>query len=69
MERFKMDKLMDRMKLAIRGLKKGVRKIKMKEIRGMNAFCFTAIKRLAGAGNVIASNVIRIPNNMGHEFN
>ena len=27
------------------------------------------IKRLAKAGNVIAPNVIRIPNNMGHVFN
>ena len=69
MERFKMDKLVDRMKLTIRGLKKGVRRLKMKLRRGMYAFCFTAIKRLAGAGNVIAPNVIRIPNNMGHVFN
>ena len=37
--------------------------------KGMYSFCFTAIKRLAGAGNVIAPNVIRIPNNMGHVFN
>ena len=35
MERFKMDKLMDRMKLTIRGLKRGVRRLKMKERRGM----------------------------------
>jgi len=69
MERFKMDILMDRMKLTIRGLKKGVRRLKMKQRRGMYSFCFTAIKRLAGAGNVIAPNVVRIPNNMGHEFN
>ena len=52
-----------------RSLKKGVRKLKMKERRGMYAFCFTAIKSLAGAGNVIAPNVIRIPNIMGHAFN
>ena len=69
MERFKMDKLMDRMQFTIRGMKRGVRRLKMKERRGMYSFCFTAIKRLAGAGNVIAPNVIRIPNNMGHVFN
>ena len=69
MERFKMDKLMENMWWTIRGLKRGVRRLKVKERRGMYAFCFTAIKRLAGAGNVIAPNVIRIPNNMGHVFN
>ena len=68
MERFKMDKLMDRMQFTIRGMKRGVRRLKMKERRRMYSFCFTAIKRLAGAGNVIAPNVIRIPNNMGHVF-
>ena len=69
MERFIMDKLMENMWWTIRGLKRGVRRLKVKERRGMYAFCFTAIKRLAGAGNVIAPNVIRIPNNMGHVFN
>jgi len=69
MERFKMDRLMENMWWTIRGLKRGVRRLKMKERRGMYAFCFTAIKRLAGAGNVVAPNVIRIPNNMGHVFN
>ena len=60
---------MENMWWTIRGLKRGVRRLKMKERRGMYAFCFTAIKRLAGAGNVVAPNVIRIPNNMGHVFN
>ena len=69
MERFKMDRLMENMWWTIRSLKRGVRRLKMKERRSMYAFCFTAIKRLAGAGNVIAPNVIRIPNNMGHIFN
>ena len=69
MERFKMDRLMENMWWTIRSLKRGVRRLKMKERRGMYAFCYTAIKRLAGAGNVIAPNVIRIPNNMGHAFN
>ena len=69
MERFKMDRLMESMWWTIRSLKRGVRKLKLKERRGMYAFCYTAIKRLAGAGNVIAPNVIRIPNNMGHAFN
>ena len=35
----------------------------------MYAFCFTAIKRLAGAGHVIAPNTIRIPINDGLVFN
>ena len=35
----------------------------------MYAFCFTAIKRLAGAGHIIAPNVIRMPNNRGMVFN
>jgi len=37
--------------------------------RAMYAFCFTAIKRLAGAGHIIAPNVIRMPNNKGMVFN
>ena len=69
MDRIKMDRLMENMRLDIRGMKKGVRKLKMKERRAMYGFCFTAIKRLAGAGHVIAPNTIRIPNNMGHVFN
>ena len=69
MERFKMDRLMENMWWTIRSLKRGIRRLKMKERRGLYAFCYTAIKRLAGAGNVIAPNVIRIPNNMGHAFN
>ena len=69
MERFKMDRLMESMWWTIRSLKRGVRRLKMKERRSLYAFCFTAIKRMAGAGHVIAPNVIRIPNNMGHVFN
>ena len=64
MERFKMDRLMENMRLTIKGLKKGVRRLKVMERRGMYSFCFTAIKRLAGAGNVIAPNTYRIPNNV-----
>jgi len=45
MERIKMDRLMESMWWTIRSLKKGVRKLKMKERRGMYAFCFIAIKR------------------------
>ena len=43
MERPKMDKLMDQMWLTIRGLKRGVRRLKVKQRRGMYSFCFTAI--------------------------
>ena len=58
MERFKMDRLMENMWWTIRSLKKGVRKLKLKERRGMYAFCYTAIRRLAGAGYIIAPNTI-----------
>ena len=34
----------------------------------MYAFCFTAIRRLAGAGYVIAPNTMRMPNNGGIVF-
>ena len=34
----------------------------------MYAFCFTAIRRLAGAGYIIAPNTIRMPNNGGLVF-
>ena len=37
--------------------------------RAMYAFCFTAIKRLAGAGHIVAPNLIRMPNNRGLVFN
>ena len=53
--------LLDNMKLDISS--------RMALWRAMYAFCFTAIKRLAGAGNVIAPNVIRMPNNRGLVFN
>ena len=35
----------------------------------MYAFCYSAIKRLFGAGNVLAHNTIRMPNNAGLIFN
>ena len=40
------------------------------ERRAMYAlnFCFTAIRRLAGAGYIIAPNTIRMPNNGGFGF-
>ena len=69
MERFKMDRLMENMRLTIKGLKRGVRRLKVLERRGIHSFCFTAIKRLAGAGNVIAPNTYIIPKNMGRAFN
>ena len=36
--------------------------------KAMYAFCFIAIKRLAGAGYVLAPNTIRMPNNWGLVF-
>ena len=64
-----MDKLMINMYGKILGLKKGVRKLRMKQRRAMYAYCFSVIKRLAGAGHGIAPNTIRIPNNKGFGFN
>ena len=67
MERPKMDKLMRNMQLHIRQAK-GIVKLRLAERRAMYAFCFTAIRRLAGAGAVIAPNTIRMPNNKGLVF-
>jgi hypothetical protein len=64
----KMKKLLENMRLDIRS-RRGVIKLRLSERRAMYAFCFTAIKRLAGAGNIIAPNVIRMPNNRGFVFN
>ena len=67
MSRPKMDKLMRNMELHIRQAK-GIVKLRLAERRAIYAFCFTAIKRLAGAGYIIAPNVIRMPNNGGLVF-
>ena len=64
----KMKKLLENMRLDIRS-RRGIIKLRLSERRAMYAFCFTAIKRLAGAGNIIAPNVIRMPNNGGFVFN
>ena len=64
----KMKRLLENMRLDIRS-RKGIIKLRLSERRAMYAFCFTAIKRLAGAGNIIAPNVIRMPNNRGFVFN
>jgi len=68
MTKTKMDKFMTAMGLDIQG-RRGITRLRMKERRAMYAFCFTAIKRLAGAGHVIAPNTIRIPINDGLVFN
>ena len=65
---FKMKQLLENMRLDIRS-RKGVIKLRLGMRRAMYAFCFTAIKRLAGAGHIIAPNVIRMPNNKGLVFN
>ena len=62
MTKGKMDKFMMAMGLDIQG-RKGITRLRMKERRAMYAFCYTAIKRLAGAGHVVAPNTIRIPIN------
>ena len=43
--------------------RKGIIEKRMALLRAMYATCFTAIKRFAGAENIIAPNVIRMPNN------
>jgi hypothetical protein len=65
LSRAKMDKLMINMYGKILGMNKGVRRLKVKQRRAMYAYCYSVIKRLAGAGHVIAPNTIRIPNNGG----
>ena len=67
MSRIKMDKLMRNMELHIRQAK-GIVKLRLAERKAMYAFCFTAIRRLAGAGAVIAPNTIRMPNDGGLVF-
>jgi len=64
MARPKMDKLMRNMELHVRQAK-GIVKLRLAERRAMYAFCYTAIRRLAGAGYIIAPNTIRMPNNGG----
>ena len=64
----KMILLLENLRLDIRS-RKGIIKLRMALRRAMYAFCFTAIKRLAGAGHIIAPNVIRMPNNKGLVFN
>ena len=68
MYRFKMDLLMENMRLTIKG-KRGIMKLRLAERRAMYAYCFTAIKRLAGAGHVVSPNTYRMPNNDGLVFN
>ena len=68
MTKDKMDRFMNAMGLDIQG-RKGLTKLRMYERRARYAFCYTAIKRLAGAGHVIAPNTIRIPINEGLVFN
>ena len=63
-----MDLLMENMRLTIKG-KRGVLKLRLAERRAMYAYCFSAIKRLAGAGHVVSPNTYRMPNNAGLVFN
>ena len=64
----KTKQLLENLKLDIRS-RKGIIKLRMAFKRAMYAFCFTAIKRLAEAGNIVAPDVIRMPNNRGLVFN
>ena len=69
MDRFKMDRVMRNMRFHIKGLRKGERRLKMKQRRSVYGFCFTAVRRRAGAGHVITPNTIRLPNDMGLVLN
>ena len=68
MTKGKMDKFMTAMGLDIQG-RRGITRLRMKGRGAMYVFCFTAIKRLAGAGHMIAPNTIRIPINEEMVFN
>jgi hypothetical protein len=67
-ERAKIDRFMRTMENDTHG-NRGVKKLRMKQRRAIYAFCFIAIKRLAGAGHIIAPNTIRIPEFTGLVFN
>ena len=62
-----MDKLMRNVEFLIRQAK-GIVKLRLAERRAVYAFCFTAIKRLAGASYIVAPNIIRMSNNGGIVF-
>ena len=49
-------------------VKKGGRRLKVRQRSAMYAYCYAVFKRLAGAGHVIAPNTIRIPYNGGLVF-
>ena len=59
-ERAKIDRFMMTMENDTHG-NRGVKKLRMKQRRAIYVFCFIGIKRLAGAGHIIATNTIRIP--------
>ena len=60
MTKGKMDQFMNKLGLDIEW-RRGLTRLRMKERRAMYVFCFSAIKRLAGAGHIVASNTVRIP--------
>ena len=60
--KLKMDKSVLNMYGKMLRMRRGVRRLKVKHRRAMYAYCYAVIKRLAGAGHVIAPNTIRIPN-------
>ena len=66
--RQKLDRLLANLKIHLRAAK-GVKKLKIHLRMAMYGFCFSAIKRWEGAGNILGANVIRMPNNEGLIFN
>jgi hypothetical protein len=64
----KLDRLLANLKIQLRAVK-GTKKLKIHQRMAMYAFCFSAIKRWEGAGNVVGANVVRMPNNEGLIFN
>jgi hypothetical protein len=56
------------MKMQIRASTK-IQTLQIKQKRALYAFLFEAIKRGSDAGNILAQNVLRMPNNKGLIFN
>lgn len=67
--KYQMDILIEQMARLISSKTNPTIKLRLALRRAMYAFCFTAIRRLAGAGNIHAANTIRMPNNQGLVFN
>lgn len=64
-DKYKMDRFIKNLTGKARRMKKGSRRLRLKLRTAMYGYCYSAIKRLAGAGHVIAPNTIRMKDNKG----